>query len=79
MGTLIAWVEGSKGLEDLRAKTSFETLKKVYQPNFTETPDGGDPDLIKIATGKDQTCSPHEVDARYGNKRKKGGLDSMPK
>lgn len=74
MRTLIAWVDGSKSLEDLRAKTSFETLKKVFQQNFTETPDGDDPELIKIATGKDHICSPHEIDARYANKGKKGWL-----
>jgi transposase len=74
MCALIEWVDGSKSLEDLRAKTSFETLKKVFQQNFTETPDGDYPELIKIATGKDHICSPHEVDARYGNKGKKGWI-----
>ncbi len=43
MRTLIAWAAGSKSLEDLRAKTSFETLKKVFRQNFTETPDGDYP------------------------------------
>lgn len=46
----------------------------MFQQNFTETPDGDDPELIKVATGKDHICSPHETDARYANKGGKGWI-----
>ena len=55
--------------------SSFKVMKKVYEQNFKdEDPDPDGPTLIKIATGKDHICSPHETDARYANKGGKGWL-----
>lgn len=68
MRAFIEWVGASDKLDSLREISSFKTLKLVYQQNFIDDPDGDDPELIKIATGKDHICSPHEPEARYGNK-----------
>lgn len=75
MRAFIDWVtrlpEGTK----LKTTASFKTLTQVYTQNFQD--DGTDPEgpkLIKIATGKDHICSPHEVDARYANKGGSGWL-----
>jgi len=60
----------------IRSFECYDTLKKVFEQNFTdENPDPDPPPkLIKIATGKDHICSPHETDARYSNKGGKGWL-----
>jgi hypothetical protein len=67
MRTLIEWVYKFK-IKDLTEKETFKVLQTVFQQNFTDIPDGDGPELIKIATGKDHVCSPHEPEARYGNK-----------
>lgn len=75
MKVFIDWVtrlpEGIK----LKEAASFKTLRTVFAQNFQD--DGTDPEgpkLIKIATGKDHICSPHETDARYANKGGGGWL-----
>lgn len=54
---------------------SLKIMKTIFGQNFkVDSPDPGGPELIKIATGKDHVCSPHEPDARYANKGGKGWL-----
>jgi hypothetical protein len=53
---------------------SFKTLKKVYEQNFIDLEESTDPELIKIATGKGHICNPHDPEAEYANKGKKGWL-----
>ncbi len=69
MKVFIDWVTRLPQSSKLKTDASFETLTQVFAQNFQD--DGSDPEgpnLIKIATGKDHICSPHEVDARYANK-----------
>ena len=67
MNAFIEWVNHDE--LDLLNLRSMQTLKTIFKQNFNdEEPDPGGPELIKIATGKDHVCSPHESDARYANK-----------
>lgn len=75
MKVFIDWVSGLPDGTKLKTLPSFDTLMKVFIQNFQD--DGTDPEgphLIKIATGKDHVCSPHETDARYANKGGNGWL-----
>jgi len=75
MRVFIDWVTRLPENSRLKEVGSFRTLRTVFAQNFQD--DGTDPDgpkLIKIATGKDHICSPHEPDARYANKGGGGWL-----
>jgi len=75
--TMRAFIELSrhKSFEDIQHLDSYKTLVTVFEQNFEDSPDPDDgPKLIKIATGKDHISSPHEAEARFGNKGKKKWL-----
>lgn len=74
MQTLITWTESSPLLQSLFAEPSFVTLKTVFAQNFTVTSPDLPPELIAIATGKGHICNPHDPEAEYANKGKKGWL-----
>lgn len=72
MRVFVDWVARLPEDNKLQGLQSFKTLAMVFLQNFHD--DGIDPEgpkLIKIATGKDHLCSPHEVDARFANKGSK--------
>lgn len=71
MRGFVEWSMSVKGIESL---DSFKTLKKVYEQNFIDCGEVSEPDLIKISTGKDHICNPHDPEAEYANKGKKGWL-----
>jgi hypothetical protein len=73
MRTLRDWVDLSLDGQ-LRDLASFKTLKTVFSQNFIDQGVEAIPELIKIATGKDHICNPHDPEAEYGNKGKKGWL-----
>ena len=73
MRTLTDWVDLSLDGQ-LRELASFKTLKTVFSQNFIDQGVEAIPELIKIATGKGHICNPHDPDAEYGNKGKKGWL-----
>jgi hypothetical protein len=56
---------------------NLKTLILVYEQNFVTISDNEDPELIKIATGKDHICSPHEPEARFGSKHKNIGYKAQ--
>ena len=67
-------VEFSKvGLLDGEDSKNIQTLITVFEQNFTVDEKSVVPKLIKVATGKDHICSPHDTEARYGSKHKKIG------
>ena len=71
MKAFISWgaIHGEVG-DDLE---HFKTLKTVFEQNFLDK--GEDiPELILISTGKGHVSSPHEPEANYANKGKKGWL-----
>lgn len=73
MKAFIDWANNDE-VELLKLK-SLKTMKTIFEQNFKDDgPDPDGPELIKIATGKDHVCSPHEPDARYANKGGKGWL-----
>lgn len=75
MRSFIAWAENCDSAKELRTTKSFTTLKTVFSQNFEDDgPDDDQPELIKVATGKDHICSPHDPEARYANKGGKGWL-----
>ena len=75
MKVLINWVIDLPKENVLKGLSSFQTLATVFSQNFQDDGmDPGGPKLIKIATGKDHICSPHETDARYANKGSIGWL-----
>ena len=75
MKLFIDWgiVEDSEEVSTLK---SYNLMIQVFEQNFVD--DNPDPDgkqeLIKVATGKDHICSPHEDEARYANKGGKGWI-----
>ncbi len=75
MKLFIGWVMVNDP-EDVSTFKSYQTLVTVFEQNFTDdNPDpDGKPELIKVATGKDHICSPHETEARYANKGGKGWI-----
>ena len=62
------------GFSILADLESFRTLKAVFEQNYTigKTDKETTIELIKVATGKDHICSPHEPEARHANKGRKG-------
>lgn len=74
MRALICWVESNSELVILVGKESFKTLKTVFSQNFTETSMEQPPELIRIATGAGHVCNPHDPEAEFANKGKKGWL-----
>jgi hypothetical protein len=72
MKAFIAWACSEQVINDLSGVQSFRTLKTVFAQNFKDA--GMEPELIKVATGKGHICSPHEPEAEYANKGKKGWL-----
>ena len=74
MQTFIVWTESSPLLQPLASEPSFATVKTVFAQNFTFTSPDQPPELIAIATGKDHICNPHDPEAEYANKGKKGWL-----
>lgn len=73
MRTIRDWVETLLDVQ-LLGLASFKTLKTVFSQNFIDQGIETIPELIKIATGKEHICNPHDPDAEYGNKGKKGWL-----
>lgn len=72
MKALILWATVTNPVDAVQSLKSFTTLKAVFEQNFTD--EGSEPELIRIATGAGHICSPHEPEARYANKGKKGWL-----
>lgn len=73
MRSFIDW--SNHETKEIQALKTYQTMKKVFEQNFEDNNPGPDgPELIKIATGKDHVCSPHEPEARYANKGAKGWL-----
>jgi transposase len=68
------FIEWGKFLKNVESLDSFRTLKKVYEQNFLDREGVSDPDLIKISTGKEHICNPHDPEAEYANKGKKRWL-----
>jgi len=78
MKSFILWGEtsGHGNVVDLE---HFKTLKAVFEQNFLDKGTTTSPELIRVATGKGHISSPHEPEARYANKGKKGGLGTKSK
>jgi len=76
MRTFLEWEKLSSLSKKILELKSYETLEIVFKQNFEDkNPDPeNSPKLIKIATGKDHICSPHETDARYSTKGGKGWI-----
>jgi hypothetical protein len=74
MRVFIEWPKCFKQGKDIFGLESYQTLKLVLEQNFLENNNIGTCELIKVATGKDHICSPHEADAEYANKGGKGWL-----
>lgn len=76
MKAFIEWGQISIVSKEIIELKSYEILGLVFTQNFEDKdPDSNQsPKLIKIATGKDHICSPHETDARYANKGGKGWI-----
>jgi len=73
---MVAFIECGKNEKWIKELKSYQTLKTVFEQNFkNDNPDPDlPPELIKVSTGKDHICSPHETDAEYANKGGKGWL-----
>ena len=56
---------------------NINTLKVVFKQNFTVNEGSSEAELIKISTGKDHICSPHDTEARYGSKHKNIGYKAQ--
>lgn len=74
MRGFITWAARSPHHELIEKFSSHSTLKNVFSQNFIDEGQEKDPELIRVATGKDHICSPHDPEARYANKGKKGWL-----
>ncbi|MCX6128417.1 MAG: transposase [Proteobacteria bacterium] len=76
MKSFIAWAKDYRKAEAIATLASFQTLITVFHQNFMDEgiEDDSAPELIRIATGKDHVCSPHEPEARYGSKGGEGWL-----
>ncbi len=76
MRLFIDWSKHAPKYLKINQLGSFKTLQTVFEQNFDDSnPDpDGEPELIKVATGKDHICSPHEAEARYANKGSKKWL-----
>ena len=66
------WANATPAGEEVRAMKSFKILSIVFEQNFIDK--ATDPELIKVSTGKGHICSPHESEAEYANKGKKGWI-----
>lgn len=66
------WAAVTPAGKEVRALKSFKILNTVFEQNFIDS--GAEPELIKVSTGKDHICSPHEPEAEYANKGKKGWI-----
>jgi hypothetical protein len=73
MQAFIVWAESSPALLCLAHSPSFATLKIVFSQNFVTSP-GQSPELIPVATGNGHICNPHDPEAEYASKGKKGWL-----
>jgi transposase len=75
---MVIFIEWGKGLEKeawVKNIKSYQTLNTVFEQNFkSESESESEVELIKVSTGKDHICSPHETDAEYANKGGKGWL-----
>lgn len=74
MKSLICWVESLPSLKSLNSYRSFTTLKVVFAQNFTDLSHETPPKMIPISTGKGHISSPHDPEAEYANKGKKGWI-----
>lgn len=73
MKAIIAWA--SEGYPEITTLKSYQCLKSVFEQNFIDSdPDPDGPKMVKVATGRDHICSPHESDARYASKGDKKWL-----
>lgn len=74
MRGFITWANQSADFEIIGNLSSFCTLKTVFSQNFVDAGQDKDPELIRVATGRGHVCTPHDPEARYANKGKKGWL-----
>ncbi|MBI4405531.1 MAG: transposase [Deltaproteobacteria bacterium] len=74
MKAFISWGELSNHRDAIEGMEHFKTLKAVFEQNFTDKGVLVAPELIPISTGKGHISSPHEIEASYANKGKKGWL-----
>lgn len=76
MVSFIEWGKCQKKEIWIKELKSYQTIKTVFEQNFTNDNLNPDlpPKLIKVSTGKDHICSPHETNAEYANKGGKGWL-----
>src|SRR5215210_1876337 len=74
MRSLILWGEQECRCELVTVLKSFATLKTVFEQNFTEVNQDQAPEMIPVSTGKGHISSPHETEATYANKGKKGWI-----
>ncbi len=72
MKAFLTWAQSEQVVNDLSAMQSLKTMMTVFVQNFIDN--GMEPELIKVATGKGHVCSPHEPEAEYANKGKKGWI-----
>lgn len=75
MQAFVEWTKNSCHSKKITGLKSFEVLEKVLSQNFEQKQEENKKiELIKVATGKDHICSPHEVGAEYANKGGAGWL-----
>lgn len=72
MKAFLTWAQSEQVVHALSAMQSLKTMMTVFAQNFIDN--GVEPELIKVATGKGHVCSPHEPEAEYANKGKKGWI-----
>lgn len=74
MSSFISWAGLSVQAEKLESLEHFKTLKTVFEQNFVEQDSTAVPELIPISTGKGHISSPHDPQASYANKGKRGWI-----
>ena len=74
MKWFIVWAASGGQERVSKDSKSFATLKTVFEQNFVDDGASSSPELIRISTGKGHISSPHEPEAEYANKGKKGWL-----
>jgi len=72
MKSFILWTMSLQQTPEIQVLKSFATLKTVFEQNFIDT--GTEPELIKVSTGAGHISSPHETEATYANKGKRGWI-----
>jgi len=67
----------NKKIPSQKRTKNINTLETVFEQNFTVNESGRETELIKVSTGKDHICSPHDTEARYGSKHKNIGYKAQ--